>query len=48
LEAKWKEGLKKTASLPPGKAEIERYFHSVESLEDKADPLMYWIGTILY
>ena len=38
-----KEGLRQTSSLPPGKAEVERYFQSVESAAEKVDPLTYWI-----
>lgn len=44
LEQRWKEGLKKKAKLPPGQAEIERYFDSLESLADDADPFDYWIA----
>ena len=43
LEARVKEGLRQTSSLPPGKAEVERYFQSVESAAEKVDPLTYWI-----
>ena len=42
-EQKWKEGLKKTASLPPGRTEIERYFTTIESATDRIDRLDYWI-----
>ena len=44
LEAKWKEGLKRTATLPPGKAEIEKYFLTVDAAADKVDPIVYWTG----
>ena len=30
------------AKHPPGQAEVERYFASVESLADNVDPLSYW------
>ena len=43
IEQRWKEGLKKSAALPPGRAEIERYFTTVESATDAVDPLEYWI-----
>ena len=43
IEQKWKEGLKKSAALPPGRAEIEHYFSTVESATDTVDPLQYWI-----
>ena len=31
IELKWKEGLKKSAALPPGRTEIEYYFTTIES-----------------
>ena len=42
LEAKWKEGLKRTATLPSGKAEIEKYFLTVDAAAEKVDPIVYW------
>ena len=42
LEAKWKEGLKRTATLPLGKAEIEKYFLTVDAAAEKVDPIVYW------
>ena len=44
LEAKWKERLKRTAILPLGKAEIEKYFQTVDAAADKVDPIVYWLG----
>ena len=38
IEQKWKEGLKKSASQPPGRTEIERYFTTIESATDR-----FWI-----
>ena len=43
LKQKWQEGVKKTASLPPGKAQFERYFQSVVTLGDHVDPLAFWV-----
>jgi len=34
---------KKSAALPPGRAEIEHYFNTVESATDTVDSLEYWI-----
>ena len=42
LEQKFKEGIKKKLVNPPGHAEIEHYFDSVETLAESADPLCYW------
>lgn len=42
LEHKWQEGLKKS-KLPPGQSEVERYFDSVETLANAADPFDYWV-----
>ena len=42
-EQKWKESLKKSPSLQPGRTEIERYFTTIESATDRVDPLEYWI-----
>ena len=42
IEQKWKEGLNKSASHPPGRTEIEQYF-TIESATDRVDPLDYWI-----
>ena len=42
-EQKWKESLKKSSSLLPGRTEIERYFTTIESATDRVDPLEYWI-----
>ena len=42
-EQKWKESLKKSPSLLPGRTEIERYFTTIESATDRVDPLEYWI-----
>ena len=43
IEQKWKEGLKRSAALPPGRAEIERYFTTIESAAEGVDPLEYWV-----
>ena len=42
LEQRVKEGMKKKSVNPPGHAEIERYFDSVETRAESADPLSYW------
>ena len=44
LEEKWKEGLRKTSAIPLEKAEVERYFQTVESVVEKVDPITYWIS----
>ena len=43
IEQKWKEGLKRSAALPPGRAEIERYFSTIENAAEGVDPLEYWV-----
>ena len=45
LEQRVKEGMKKSVN-PPGHAEIERYFDSVETLAESADPLSFWDGKV--
>ena len=35
--------MEKNAQLPPGKAEVERYFSSVISLPEEVDPITFWI-----
>ena len=39
-----REGLKRTATLPLGKAEIEKYFLTVDVAADEVDLLVYWLG----
>ena len=39
-----KEGLKRTATLPLGKAEIEKYLLTVDVAADKVDLLVYRLG----
>lgn len=46
LEQRVKEGMKKKSVNPPGHAEIERYFDSVETRAESADPLSYWEGKV--
>ena len=43
LEQKWKEGLRKKSKLPHGQAEVERFFESLHSLADNADPFAFWL-----
>ena len=42
LDEKLKEGMKKKSVNPPGHAEIERYFDTVENLREVVDPITYW------
>ena len=44
LEQRIKEGLNRASKVPPGKAEIERYFSSVVTLPEKEDPVTFWIS----
>ena len=43
LEQKWKEGLRKKSKLPHGQAEVERFFESLHTLADDADPFAFWL-----
>ena len=43
LEQKWKEGLQKKSKLPHGQGEVERFFESLHSLADDADPFAFWL-----
>ena len=44
LEKRLKEGLEKTAQLPPGKAELERYLGNVVTVSERVDPVTFWVG----
>ena len=43
IEQRWKENLEKSAQLPPGKEEVERYFALSVALSDRVDPVMFWL-----
>ena len=43
IEQRWREDLEKSAQLPPGRAEVERYFESTITLAEKVDPVTFWI-----
>ena len=43
IEQRWKENLEKSAQLPPGKAEVERYFTSTVTLSERIDPVTFWL-----
>ena len=42
LQQKVKEGLEKTAHLPPGKAELGHYFSSLLTMSEGMDPISFW------
>ena len=42
LQQKVKEGLEKTAHLPPGKAELDHYFSSLLTMSEGVDPISFW------
>ena len=43
IEQRWREDLEKSAKLPPGRAEVERYFESTITLAEKVDPVTIWL-----
>ena len=44
LEAKRHEGLQKASTFSLEKAEVERYFQTVETAAEKVDPIEFWIS----